>query len=101
VALKGRTTTTCARDWRASRGQGLPYVSVLRRQGPISVGGGRGESPIRRRLSLELRRGANYPEWLIREYVLQQEVPVFDAWRDGTAMVRYDAEIVFGAPDVA
>jgi len=49
---------------------------------------------------LSYAAGANYPEWLIREYVMREEVSVFDAWRDGTAMVRYDAEIIFRAPDV-
>ena len=37
---------------------------------------------------LSYAAGANYPEWLIREYLLHEEIPVFDNWKDRTAMVR-------------
>ena len=48
---------------------------------------------------LSYAAGANYPDWLIREYLLEEEIPAFDGWRDRTAMVRYDDEIVFMLPD--
>ena len=41
--------------------------------------------------------GANYPEWLLREYLLGQDIADFDGWREGTAMVRHDEEIIFRA----
>ncbi len=43
--------------------------------------------------------GANYPEWLIREYLLHEEIPFFEDWTDRTAMVRFDSEIIFTLPD--
>lgn len=44
---------------------------------------------------LSYAAGANYPEWLVREYFFGEDVPEFDTWRDRTAMVRYDDEVVF------
>jgi carbamoyl-phosphate synthase large subunit len=41
--------------------------------------------------------GADYPEWLIREYLLCQSVPFYSQWSHGTGMVRYDSEIIFSA----
>jgi carbamoyl-phosphate synthase large subunit len=38
--------------------------------------------------------GANYPGWLIREYLLGEAIaPQFDCWEDRLLMLRYDAEI--------
>ncbi len=38
--------------------------------------------------------GANYPEFLIREYMLNEEVAYFDGWKDNLLMLRYDAEVL-------
>lgn len=43
--------------------------------------------------------GANFPQWLVREYLLGEQIPVFEGWRDRTAMVRYDSEIIFNLDD--
>lgn len=50
---------------------------------------------------LSYAAGANYPDWLIREYFLDEEVPVFDGWQDRTAMARYDEEVIFTLPETA
>lgn len=39
---------------------------------------------------LTCQAGAHYPEWTIREYLLEEEVPFFDGWRDNLLMLRYD-----------
>jgi carbamoyl-phosphate synthase large subunit len=41
--------------------------------------------------------GANYPEWLLREYILGEKIADFESWRDRTAMVRYDDDVIFTA----
>ncbi|ABR73481.1 carbamoyl phosphate synthase large subunit [Actinobacillus succinogenes] len=38
--------------------------------------------------------GANYPRWLIQEYLFNQAVPAFDAWEADLLMLRYDAEVL-------
>lgn len=38
--------------------------------------------------------GANYTKWLIEEYLLNQEVEIFDDWEDNLLMLRYDAEVL-------
>ena len=38
--------------------------------------------------------GANYPLWLIKEYLLNQKINVFDDWKDNLLMLRYDAEVL-------
>jgi hypothetical protein len=38
--------------------------------------------------------GANYPLWLIKEYLLNQNINVFDDWKDNLLMLRYDAEVL-------
>ncbi len=38
--------------------------------------------------------GANFPKWIIQEYILNQEIPYFDAWEDKLLMLRYDHEIL-------
>lgn len=37
---------------------------------------------------------ANYPEFLIREYLLNQDIDYFEAWKENTLMLRYDHEII-------
>lgn len=43
--------------------------------------------------------GADYPEWLVREYLLGESLPFFSGWCHGTAMTRYDDEFVFDAAE--
>ena len=38
--------------------------------------------------------GANFPQNIVREYLLGETVDFSDAWRDNTLMLRYDAEII-------
>lgn len=38
--------------------------------------------------------GANYPGWLIREYLLNEEVGFFDQWESDLLMLRYDAKVL-------
>lgn len=38
--------------------------------------------------------GANYSEWIIKEYLLKQEIPEFNDWQDNLLMLRYDAEVL-------
>ena len=37
---------------------------------------------------------ANYPEMIIREYLLKQEIHFFDDWIENLLMLRYDDEII-------
>lgn len=37
--------------------------------------------------------GGNFPELLIREYFLNEDVAYFDTWKDGMLMLRYDAAV--------
>lgn len=38
---------------------------------------------------------ANFPEWIIREYLLgETALPVFDAWEENLMMLRYDDEVL-------
>lgn len=43
---------------------------------------------------LSYNAGANYPSWLIREYLRGDRIPYFEEWLDGTLMLRYDEEII-------
>lgn len=43
---------------------------------------------------LSYAAGANFPELIIREYLLGEEVVYSDLWRDGTLMLRYDADVI-------
>ena len=36
---------------------------------------------------LNLRFGANYPEWIIREHLLNESIPDFDRWKDPDGIV--------------
>jgi carbamoyl-phosphate synthase large subunit len=38
--------------------------------------------------------GANYPGWLISEYLLDREIADFDAWHADLLMLRYDAKVL-------
>ena len=37
---------------------------------------------------------ANYPEYILREYFLNQEIEYTDSWIDNTLMLRYDQEVI-------
>lgn len=43
---------------------------------------------------LSYAAGANYPGWLIDEYMLTQEIGFFDAWTSDLMMLRYDAHVL-------
>lgn len=43
---------------------------------------------------LSYSAGANYPGWLIDEYLLDKELPFFDNWKSNLMMLRYDAKIL-------
>ncbi|PNW26355.1 ATP-grasp domain-containing protein [Formosa algae] len=38
--------------------------------------------------------GANYPKWIIQEYLLDQTVDSYSGWEDHLLMLRYDSEIL-------
>lgn len=38
--------------------------------------------------------GANYPSWLIREYINDESIEYFDEWEENLLMLRYDDEIL-------
>ena len=38
--------------------------------------------------------GANYSQWIIQEYLLNQKIEDFSAWHDNLLMLRYDAEVL-------
>lgn len=38
--------------------------------------------------------GANFPDWLIREYFLGETVDFFDKWEENLLMLRYDAKVI-------
>lgn len=43
---------------------------------------------------LSYAAGANYPGWLIDEYLLGREVDFFDGWEADLLMLRYDAQVL-------
>jgi len=43
---------------------------------------------------LSYAAGANYPGWLIDEYLLSKEVSFFDGWEADLLMLRYDAQVL-------
>ncbi|WP_213956018.1 ATP-grasp domain-containing protein [Variovorax sp. dw_954] len=43
---------------------------------------------------LSYSAGANYPGWLIDEYLLDRDVRFFDKWEQDLMMLRYDAKIL-------
>lgn len=38
--------------------------------------------------------GADYPDWLVREYFLGQEIGFWDDWENNLLMLRYDAKVI-------
>lgn len=38
--------------------------------------------------------GANYPQWIIQEYLNNHEIDEFDNWKENLLMLRYDAEVL-------
>jgi carbamoyl-phosphate synthase large subunit len=43
---------------------------------------------------LSYAAGANYPGWLIDEYISARDVPFFDGWESDLLMLRYDAKVL-------
>ena len=43
---------------------------------------------------LSYAAGANYPGWLIDEYLLNREVQIFDDWESDLLMLRYDSQVL-------
>jgi carbamoyl-phosphate synthase large subunit len=43
---------------------------------------------------LSYAAGANFPGWLIDEYILGSAVPFFDGWQPNLLMLRYDAQVL-------
>jgi len=38
--------------------------------------------------------GANYPKYILQEYVLDQSIPFNENWDNNLLMLRYDAEVL-------
>ena len=38
--------------------------------------------------------GANFPKWIIEEYILGKEIPFFNDWENNLLMLRYDDEVM-------
>ena len=43
---------------------------------------------------LAYHAGANFPKWIIEEYLFNKEVPYFDNWEEEVLMLRYDQELI-------
>ncbi len=43
---------------------------------------------------LSYHAGANYPRWLLQEYLLGMEIPVMHNWENNLLMLRYDDEVI-------
>ena len=43
---------------------------------------------------LSYASGANYPGWLIDEYILGRDISFFDGWETNLLMLRYDAQVL-------
>ena len=41
-----------------------------------------------------LNAGANFPEFIIREYILNEQIEYFDKWKDNCLNLRYENEVV-------
>ena len=48
---------------------------------------------------LSYAAGANYPEYIIREYLLNESVPFNDNWVENRVMLRYDSEVILDKDD--
>jgi carbamoyl-phosphate synthase large subunit len=46
---------------------------------------------------LSYAAGADYADWLIREYFCDEEISFFDEWEDNLIMLRYDAKVLVHA----
>jgi carbamoyl-phosphate synthase large subunit len=97
---KGRTSRIRAMDElrermgtiEGARGCITLQVFVERASGTVSAieinprfGGG---------FPLSYEAGANYPRWLIEEYLLGKTIESFDDWESDLTMLRYDAHVV-------
>ena len=38
--------------------------------------------------------GANYPAWIIKEYLYDENIPEYNAWKNNLLMLRYDSEVL-------
>lgn len=38
--------------------------------------------------------GANYPDWMIREYFKREAIDFYDSWEPNLMMLRYDAKVI-------
>lgn len=43
---------------------------------------------------LSYAAGANYPAWLIKEYLLNETIDYYEQWEDNLIMLRYDAKVL-------
>ena len=43
---------------------------------------------------LSYHAGANYPSWIIQEYLFNRKVQYFKDWHDNLLMLRYDQEVI-------
>jgi len=50
---------------------------------------------------LSCESGANFPEWIVREYCLEEQVDYFDEWEDQLTMLRYDEHVLVRGPSAA
>ena len=41
-----------------------------------------------------LNAGANFPEFIIKEYILNEKIDYFEAWKDNCLNIRYENEII-------
>ena len=48
---------------------------------------------------LSYAAGANYPQFIIKEYFLNENIPFFDEWIENRVMLRYDSEIILDHND--
>lgn len=44
--------------------------------------------------AFSLNAGANFPEFIIREYILNEQIEYFDQWKNNCLNIRYENEIV-------
>lgn len=49
---------------------------------------------------LSYEAGANYPKYLIKEYLLDEEIDLYDNWRSGLMMLRFDDHILVNTGDL-
>ena len=42
---------------------------------------------------LSYQAGANFPRWLLEEYVLNKEIEFYDTWEPNLTMLRYDGQV--------